>query len=75
MSRSGRAKVVMVVLFSITMGIWGGGYAFQKRYTRSEASAEGYVKMDWTSHGYIGPMFLYMFYGFFDAAWQTTVYW
>jgi hypothetical protein len=75
MSRSGRAKVVMAVLFSITMGIWGGGYAFQKRYTRPEASAKGYVKMDWTSDGYIGPMVLYMFYGFFDAAWQTTVYW
>jgi len=31
--------------------------------------------MDFTDRGYVGPMFLYMFYGFFDAAWQTSVYW
>jgi hypothetical protein len=30
---------------------------------------------DWTYPGYIGPMFLYMAYGFYDAAWQTCVYW
>jgi len=38
-------------------------------------SVKGFVKKDWTSHGYIGPMFLFMFYGVFDAAWQTSVYW
>jgi hypothetical protein len=30
---------------------------------------------DWTKPGYVGPMFLYLFYGFYDAAWQTCVYW
>ncbi|MBE7181749.1 MAG: hypothetical protein INR71_11190, partial [Terriglobus roseus] len=35
-----------------------------------------YDVIDWTDGGrYIGPMFLYMFYGFYDAAWQTTAYW
>lgn len=24
-------------------------------------------KLDWTHSGYIGPMFLYFFYGFFDG--------
>ncbi|KAH0551595.1 hypothetical protein GP486_007188 [Trichoglossum hirsutum] len=75
LSRRDRAKVVMVVLFLLTMGVWGGGYAFQKGYTRSGTAAKNYVKLDWTSDGYLGPMFLYMFYGFFDASWQTTVYW
>ncbi|KAI9786118.1 MAG: hypothetical protein M1839_007528 [Geoglossum umbratile] len=75
MSRSSRAKVVMVVLFAITMGIWGGGYAFQKPYTRASVHPDSYVKLDWTSKGYGGPLVLYMLYGFFDAAWQTTVYW
>ena len=73
--RSSRAKAAWAVLFIITMAIWGGGYAWQMQYTRAETSAEDYVKMDWTSSGYIGPMFLYMFYGFYDAAWQTCVYW
>jgi len=79
--RSLRAKVGVTALFVITMAIWGGGYAFQKTYTRAEVSVKDaagnltYVKLDWTDSGYIGPMFLYMFYGFYDAAWQTTVYW
>ena len=73
--RSIRAKAVWVVLFVITMVVWGGGYAWQRQYTREETSAEDYMKMDWTTGGYAGPMFLYMFYGFYDAAWQTSVYW
>ncbi|KAL8726566.1 MAG: hypothetical protein Q9181_005994 [Wetmoreana brouardii] len=71
--RSVRAKVAWAVLFVITMAIWGGGYAWQKQYTR--ASAKDDMRMDWTTNGYVGPMFLYMFYGFYDAAWQTCVYW
>ena len=56
--------------------IWGGGYAFQKTYVRDTttdfndpvavAKSEA-LKYDWTSNGYVGPMFLYMFYGFFDG--------
>ena len=73
--RSMRAKIALVVLFTLTMTIWGGGYAFQRNYNRAETVAVNFVKMDWTTTGYIGPMFLYIFYGFFDAAWQTCVYW
>ncbi|MCJ1477165.1 hypothetical protein MMC13_005836 [Lambiella insularis] len=75
MRRSVRARVALAILFVLTMVIWGGGYAFQRNYDRDETSAVDYVKMDWTTSGYVGPMFLYMFYGFFDAAWQTCVYW
>lgn len=67
--RTVKAKAAWVVLFVITMAIWGGGYAWQKQYTRAEVTAKGYVKDDWTTSGYVGPMFLFMFYGFFDAAW------
>ncbi|KAK4570326.1 hypothetical protein LTR86_002406 [Recurvomyces mirabilis] len=74
-SRPMRAKIAWVALFVITMAIWGGGYAFQKGYTREMVAAKTYVKMDWTTKGYVGPMFLYMFYGFYDAAWQTCIYW
>jgi hypothetical protein len=63
------------VLFVITMVIWGGGYAFQKGYTRESVKADPNEILDFKSHGYVGPMFLYMFYGFYDAAWQTSVYW
>lgn len=73
--RTVRAKAAWLTLFVLTMVIWGGGYAFQRNYTRAEVAQKGYVKKDWSSPGYVGPMFLYMFYGFYDAAWQTTVYW
>jgi hypothetical protein len=73
--RSMRARIAWVVLFALTMAIWGGGYAFQKTYTREAVSGEDFDGKDWTDSGYIGPMFLYMFYGFYDAAFQTCVYW
>ena len=62
-----KARIVWVVLFVFTMVVWGGGYAFQKQYTRAETSQETYVTDDWTTSGYVGPMFLYMFYGFYDG--------
>lgn len=69
--RTTKAKAALAVLFVLTMTIWGGGYAWQKQYTRadtdSKAVAAGYVKLDWTSSGFVGPMFLYIFYGFFDG--------
>jgi hypothetical protein len=81
--RSIRARAAWVVLMALTMAVWGGGYAFQKGYTRADLGsstatppiAPTVVIYDWTTHGYVGPMFLYMFYGFYDAAWQTCVYW
>lgn len=68
--RTTRAKGAWVALMVLTMAVWGGGYAFQRTYTRAEND-----NIDWTDGSYIGPMFLYIFYGFYDAAWQVTVYW
>jgi hypothetical protein len=68
----------------LTMTVWGGGYAYQKTYTRAlvgqgsktpDDTSDDYIKTDWTDSGYVGPMFLYIFYGFYDAAWQTSIYW
>lgn len=70
-SRPVRAKINFLLLMAITMGIWGGGYAFQKQYTRESVQAT----KDFNDSGYVGPMFLYMFYGFYDAAFQTCTYW
>ncbi|KAJ5280829.1 hypothetical protein N7478_006201 [Penicillium angulare] len=74
--RSVRAKITWVVLLILTFAIWGGGYAYEKTYTRaSVAKGSGFVATDWTTKGYVGPMFLYLFYGFYDAAWQASIYW
>jgi hypothetical protein len=69
--RTTRAKACWLVLFVLTFVIFGGGYDFQKGYTRAEVNkgadtpkdpSDDYVKMDWTTSGYVGPMFLYIFY-------------
>lgn len=73
--RTVRAKACLAALLVLTMVIWGGGYAFAKTYTRADTSATDFVPMDWAHSGYVGKMFLYIFYGFYDAAWQCSVYW
>lgn len=75
--RTVRAKAAWVALFGLTFAIWGGGYAFQSQpgYTRENFLNGTLDTMDWTSTGYVGPMFLYIFYGMYDAIWQTCVYW
>ncbi|KAF5646630.1 DUF895 domain protein [Fusarium tjaetaba] len=78
--RSVRAKISLVVLFVLTFAIWGGGYAWQKDQRPREIAmnpANEDDKIDWDdgAHKFLAPMFLYFFYGFFDAAWQTCIYW
>jgi hypothetical protein len=80
MRRSVRAKASLAILFTLTFAIWGGGYAWQRKQpTRawSKANPDKVFLADWTSGGelFIGPMFLYIFYGFYDACWQTSIYW
>ncbi|KAK2797325.1 hypothetical protein FQN50_009220 [Emmonsiellopsis sp. PD_5] len=73
--RTTRARVGIGSLFVITMAIWGGGYAWQKQYTREDTAPEDSYRIDWKDSNYVGGMFLYIFYGFYDAAFQTCVYW
>lgn len=82
--RTVKAKIAFGVLFALTFVIWGGGWAWQSQQAPREVTtavdAAGnptFVGVDWTDGGkrYIGPMFLYLFFGFFDAFWQTSIYW
>lgn len=76
--RGTRAKASLIFIFVITMAIWGGGYAFAKKFDRDDVNKElhpDYEFMDWSTPGYVGPMFLYFFYGMYDAIWQASVYW
>lgn len=73
--RTVKAKVALAVLFILTMAIYGGGYAWQRQQvSRAVSSATVFQKVDWTDSGFVGPILLYFFYGFYDAAWQTTTY-
>ncbi|CRG87061.1 UNC93-like protein C922,05c [Talaromyces islandicus] len=75
--RSIRAKILIATLLVLTLAIYGGGYAWQKKYTRADVNVKDtdFQPWDWTHSGYVGPMFLYFFYGFYDAVWQGAVYW
>lgn len=82
--RTTRAKVAWVVMFVLTFCIWGGGFVFQKGYDREgvavvdengDPKSPSVEYIDYQGPGWVGPMFLYVFYGFYDAAWQTCVYW
>lgn len=77
--RSMRAKISFGALFALTFIIWGGGWAYQvNKPARAVTLTDEYAQnmtMDWTDPGYAGPMFLYIFYGTYDAIWQTCIYW
>ncbi|KAL2867433.1 putative MFS transporter [Aspergillus lucknowensis] len=75
LSRPNRARVGWVFLFVTAMTIWGGGYAFEK--WAEDRRARGLQQDIDFSQGSLstGPIFLYIFYGAFDAFWQSFCYW
>ena len=77
--RTVRSRVCFVALTALTFAIWGGGYAWQKtqppRSVISRDDYDGHADLTDGGKRYVGPMFLFMFYGFYDAAWQTAIYW
>ncbi|KAF2971635.1 hypothetical protein GQX73_g2035 [Xylaria multiplex] len=74
-SRSMRARIGWTVLIITGMVIWGGGYAFQ--LWENKRIAAGHIQdIDYTQGNIsTGPIFLYIFYGGYDAFWQGFAYW
>ncbi|KGR12460.1 hypothetical protein MEM_02527 [Candida albicans L26] len=75
--RSTRAKIGWAILFVTSLAIWGGGLKFQMSFTREEVESKPpkISQLDFKDGAYIGPMFLYIFYGVFDAIFQTYTIW
>jgi len=71
LSRRNRALSGWVILFVVVNVIWGGGLAFVLPTNRDAPSP----KQDILDPGYVGHLFLYMFYGLLDSMWQTYAYW
>lgn len=69
--RSMRAKIGWGVAFILGAVIWGGGLKFQLGFTRESKL----TPIDFKDSNYIGPMFLYMFYGVYDALFQSYILW
>lgn len=70
-----RAKSGWALLVVTGIAIWGGGYAFQKwEYGRLAIGLK--QDIDFTDSSIsVGPIFLYIFYGMYDALWKWCCYW
>ncbi|KAG0356622.1 hypothetical protein BG005_004449 [Podila minutissima] len=67
-----RALWGLVIITCFFIATWTGGIFFQRTYTIDEPKPNHDFK---EGASYVGPLFLYMFYGLNDAAWQTFIYW
>ncbi|KAG0340577.1 hypothetical protein BG004_006347 [Podila humilis] len=87
-SRPTRARYGLILLAVVLAVTWGGGIAFQTRFgpvnSVWDAKENNWVKdeRDWLSldpvkdgAAYVGPFFLYFFYGVVDAMYQGYSYW
>ncbi|KFH45999.1 Protein of unknown functionlike protein [Hapsidospora chrysogenum ATCC 11550] len=75
LDRPGRARLGWAVVLVTGMAIWGGGYAFE--LWQEDRMARGMIQDIDFKQGSIstGPIFLYIFYGAYDALWQGFAYW
>uniref|UniRef100_A0A8H7K240 Uncharacterized protein n=1 Tax=Bionectria ochroleuca TaxID=29856 RepID=A0A8H7K240_BIOOC len=75
LDRPGRARLGWGFLLVTGMAVWGGGYAFELWH--EERLAQGLKQdIDYTQGNLsTGPIFLYIFYGAYDALWQGFAYW
>ncbi|KAG0354133.1 hypothetical protein BG005_006706 [Podila minutissima] len=71
-NRKTRALWGLMIVTACFVATWIGGIFFQKGYTINDPKP-GHDYAEGAS--YVGPLFLYMFYGLNDAAWQTYCYW
>ncbi|KAF8936844.1 major facilitator superfamily domain-containing protein [Dissophora ornata] len=71
-NRRRRALWGLAIICCCFIGTWIGGIFFQRTYDLNEPKLNHDFK---EGASYVGPMFLYMFYGLNDAAWQTYIYW
>ena len=75
LNRRTRAKIGWAILFVTGMVIWGAGYKFQ--VWDDQRLRHGHKQdIDYKAGSeFLGPMFLYFFYGAYDAFWQAYCYW
>ncbi|KAF9920203.1 hypothetical protein BGZ65_011465 [Modicella reniformis] len=71
-TRRTRALWGMAIITFTFVATWIGGIFFQRTYTIQDAKPNHDFR---EGASYVGPLFLYMFYGLNDAAWQTYIYW
>lgn len=48
---------------------------WQRKYSGAVVWSPDFVPVDLTDSGYVASVILFMFYGFFDAVWQSFIFW
>ncbi|KAG0050663.1 hypothetical protein BGZ83_004529 [Gryganskiella cystojenkinii] len=71
-NRKTRSLWGLMIITSCFVATWIGGIFFQKNFKLGDGPGNHDFK---EGASYVGPLFLYMFYGLNDAAWQTYCYW
>lgn len=72
--RGTKVLIGWAILMVTGMVIWGGGLSFQ--LWNDKRTALGLIQdIDYTEKQAVGPIFLYIFYGMYDALWQGFCYW
>ncbi|TFK65106.1 MFS general substrate transporter [Pluteus cervinus] len=72
LSRPKRALLGYCFIVVTGFSIWGGGLAFQR--WNDKTGMKQWLDFS-NSKTFIGPFWLYFFYGAFDALWQSYCYW
>ncbi|CCX30418.1 Similar to UNC93-like protein C922.05c; acc. no. Q9URX1 [Pyronema omphalodes CBS 100304] len=83
LTRRSRAILGWLFLFLIVNSVWGGGLSAELLLHRppSGTSEQNFAKFNpvidiyETERGFVGYFWLFVFYGFMDACWQTYAYW
>ncbi|KAF9128951.1 hypothetical protein BGW39_004603 [Mortierella sp. 14UC] len=71
-NRRTRALWGLTIISAAFIATWVGDIFFQRTYTIDMPKPNYNFK---EGASYVGPLFLYMFYGLNDAAWQTYIHW
>ncbi|KAG0051671.1 hypothetical protein BGZ83_003462 [Gryganskiella cystojenkinii] len=89
-TRSTRARYGLILMSVILAAIWGGGIVFQTKFgpksviydkdgtpVKNDLPGGDYLAIDLVENtsDYMGPFFLYFFYGVADAMYQGYSYW
>ncbi|KAL0639889.1 hypothetical protein Q9L58_000980 [Maublancomyces gigas] len=75
LSRRKRALFGWGILFLVVNAVWGGGLKPLIGSSRDKVEKEKNPQLDIYDTNFTYYLFLYLFYGFLDAVWQTYAYW
>lgn len=75
LSRPARARFGFVFVLLLTITIWAGDYIWQRAHNSSVTSASSLAPLDFHDSEYVGPVIIFLSFGFFDAVWQSFILW